>query len=341
MAFVKVKDIKGLICFVDPEKVTGYTIQKRAKDCHDVMLDAGSTYTQLWNPDNDLGGWETAEAAQEYVENWFVAVMSGVRELKRQREAVPPHRIPNVGDVYRIFDNYWEITGREAPGDTGVSRAWARIILEPAPKVPGGLSHWHGLKHEGAKTMVRDFPWWDAHAQLVGSKEKFLEAARQLLGSFYHGEESLPFVLDGFTGHEGMTVHYALTGAIKTYCCHRDLPLSYGQVISDNEHAVTCSQFDRDNSYQEAPPKGLFRVVHYALPQDNSPRCCGATYPLPEDEIWMADKRHVTCPEFEDDRAPGSLTEVIPCGSTEPHAAHKYGVDNGYECDGVSSGDDA
>lgn len=310
MAFVKVEDNQSRLKYVDPEKIVGYTIDKRAEDCHEIHLDAVGSLYKLPNTEKDHGGFPTREAASEYVEQWLTTVMRAVKKLEQQREEISrePYRLPQVGDIYRIHDRYWFITHIDVPSDAGVYNTYIALLMTEEERKPGGYNY--------TKTTSRMSTFFHAHAEWVGNTEPFMEAARQLLGSFYRGKGSLAYVLDGFTGREGMMVHYGLQGTDSTYCCHKKLPLEKGHVVTDNEHGVTCPQFDRGNSYQEAPPKGLFRVVHYALPQDNSPRCCDAKYPLPEDEIWMADKRHVTCP--------GDKLEHFWCDSTENHDPHIY-----------------
>lgn len=309
MAFVKVEDNKNRLQYVDPEKIVGYTIDKRAEDCHEIHLDAVGSLYKLPNTETDHGGFPSREAASTYVEQWLTTVMRAVKKLEQQREEpTEPYRLPQVGDLYRIHDRYWVVTHIDVPSDGGVYSTYIALLMTEEERKPSGYMY--------TKTTSRMSTFFHEHAEWVGHISSHLEAARQLLGSFYRGKGSLAYVLDGFTGREGMTVHYAVTGISSTYCCHKKLPLEKGHVVTDNEHAVTCPQFDRSVSYEPAPPQGVFDVVHYAHPEDNRPRCCDATYPLPENQTWMADPRYVTCP--------GDKLEHFWCDSTENHDPHLH-----------------
>lgn len=307
MAFVKtwVGNDGNDVEFVDPEKVSGYNIYMVASDCYMVRLYvAGATHILANDKREQMQGWGSMEAAQSAVDEWF----RNARKVVAQENAKPPHRKPQVGDIYRIHDRYWVVNYIDVPSDSGVYSTYIALLMTKEERKPGGYNY--------TNTTSRMSTFFTPHAEYVGHISSHLEAARQLLGGFYREKGSLAYVLDGFTGREGMTVHYGLQGTNSTYCCAKKLPLEKGHVVTDNEHGVTCPQFDRSASYEPAPPKGVFAVVHYAHPEDNKPRCCDATYPLPEDQTWMADTRFVTCP--------GDKLEHFWCDSTENHDPHIY-----------------
>lgn len=321
MAFVKVGVFNGGddVEYVDPDKVSGYNVYKVAEDCYMARLYVGHSSHTLTNPDKDHQGWNSQEAALEAVEEWFRQGARVTEKLERAREEIArePYRLPQVGDIYRIHDRYWFVTHVDVPSDAGVYNTYIALLMTEEERKPGGYNY--------TKTTSRMSTFFHAHAEWVGNTEPFMEAARQLLGSFYRGKGSLAYVLDGFTGREGMMVHYGLQGTDSTYCCHKKLPLEKGHVVTDNEHGVTCPQFDRSASYEPSSSEDVFDVVHYANARDNFTKC-EATYPLPKGQTWTENWNNVDCPNCvriasqQQEAEPWSK----PCGSTKGHAPHTW-----------------
>lgn len=224
MVFKKTWDSGNEITYTNPAFVHSYSVRKYAEDRHDIRLHMPYGYATLANPETDHGSFSTREAALQFVEEWF----------EEKPEVEKNFREPEVGDIYRVKGLPWMVVSTSPPEEDGLFLTRMEALITEQELSDG---------FRGDAVLYRKSNWYSKYAEFIGNKSQFLEPARELLGSFFQGERSIPYVIDGFTQREGMTVHYALAESGETYCCFKPYPLPKGNVVTDNTNAVTCPAY--------------------------------------------------------------------------------------------------
>ena len=314
MAFVKLnEDKRGGSTYIDPEKVEGYIIDRETFGWI-VRLYAGGKGYNLHSPQEGSDYFKTPEEAQEYLESWFTSVMGAVEELKRRRNSTHfVGRDPQRGDIFRILDNYWEVTGRE-PGPKQ-----PMITIEVMVDDKG---EYDGRYYSGPKIITRSRLWFteDNEVEFIGNRDDITQTIEQLIGRWKYVEPYVQNFLDGFTGREEIVVHYGDEASGQVYCCDREFKFYKGHAFTHDPDRVTCPEY--------------IRVTHYANARDNQTRCCGKKYPLSVGETWTENANNVNCPEFLKNQA-SEQHEMQKCNDTEVHTHHTWSVDDvWFYCDG-------
>jgi hypothetical protein len=302
MAFVTLGEHVNSLTYIDPERIDAYTVDEVATGCFMVRLMVGSWSHTLANPEEEHRGFPTQEAATEYLEAWLTSIMAGVAELKKNR-----FRVPVVGDIFRILDNYWEVTARE-PGLTHPISVLLDENLEFNKKP----------YRAATRSQSRLADWFDENAEFVGNREDIEQGIAALAGTDTPPSSNIQHFLDGFTGREEIVVHYGDATSRDVYCCGREYGNASGNVFTDDLDRVTCPEFKP--------------VVHYAMARDNQVRCCGVKYPLDKQSTWSEYPSEVTCTAFTRNVA----VQTKRCDSKEVHRAHDWKDDEtNYVCVGV------